>query len=65
MTADRCTWVSLPHATFGIVTKDGRVIDAPPIAKWATGRDGGRWLTTYYPERGARFRPVREPEAGQ
>jgi hypothetical protein len=64
MTADRCTWVSLPHATFAIITKDGRVIDAPPIAKWATGRDE-RPLADYYHERWARFRPVREPEAGE
>jgi hypothetical protein len=27
---ERRVWVSQPRATFGIVAKDGRVIDAPP-----------------------------------
>ena len=64
MSADRCIWVSLPHATFGIVTKDGRVTEAPPIAKWAIGPDE-RPVAGYYRQRGARFRPLAELEPGE
>lgn len=27
--------VSLDYATYGLVTEDGRVIETPPIARWA------------------------------
>ncbi len=30
--ADRMIWVSLPRATFGIVVRDGKVIDGAPYA---------------------------------
>lgn len=51
----RCIWVSLPHATFGIITEDGRVTDAPPIARWAIGR-AERDVAAYYRRKGAEFR---------
>lgn len=35
---EKLYWVSLPYATFGIISKDGWVIDAAPIAKWAIGK---------------------------
>lgn len=31
--ADRLIWVSLPRATFGIVIRDGRVVDGAPYAR--------------------------------
>jgi hypothetical protein len=30
---DRLIWVSLPHATFGIIVRDGRVVDGAPYAR--------------------------------
>lgn len=30
---DRMIWVSLPRATFGIVIRDGRVVDGAPYAR--------------------------------
>lgn len=33
----RLIWVSLPRATFGIIVRDGRVVDGAPYAR-------GRWL---------------------
>jgi hypothetical protein len=58
----RCIWVSLPHATFGLVVAGGRVIEAPPIAQRAVkrlGRDEHR-VAAYYRARGAQFRSVPE-----
>lgn len=34
----RWIWVSLPHATFLLGTAGGRVVAAPPIARWTVGR---------------------------
>lgn len=31
--ADRMIWVSLPRATFGIIVRDGRVVDGAPCAR--------------------------------
>lgn len=31
--ADRMIWVSLPRATFGLVIRDGRVVDGAPYAR--------------------------------
>jgi hypothetical protein len=31
--ADRVIWVSLPRATFGIIVRDGRVVDGAPYAR--------------------------------
>lgn len=31
--ADRLIWVSLPRATFGIIVRDGRVVDGAPYAR--------------------------------
>jgi hypothetical protein len=35
---ERLFWVSLPYATFGIVSRHGRVYDTAPIAKWMIGK---------------------------
>ena len=44
-------WVSLPYATFGLITKDGRVIEAPPIARWTTGKKTEE-VIAYYRQKG-------------
>ena len=48
-------WVSTPYATFGIAVRDGRVVDAPPIARWTIGKPE-RLVADYYRRRGARFK---------
>ncbi len=53
----RWIWISLSYATFGIAVADGVVVDAPPIAKWALGRDE-REVAGYYRRRGAQIRPL-------
>jgi hypothetical protein len=30
--------VALPYATFGIIARDGHVVDAAPIARWMIGK---------------------------
>ncbi|MGS2645814.1 hypothetical protein ACVCAG_29675 [Streptosporangium sp. G12] len=49
--------MSLPHATFGIATRDGRVVDAAPIARWSIGKDE-RFVADHYRKRGAEFRTL-------
>lgn len=36
---DRCIWVSLPRATFGLIVRDGRVVDAAPYGRRYVGTD--------------------------
>lgn len=31
---ERWFWISMKHATFGIMSRDGIVVIAPPIAYW-------------------------------
>ena len=57
---ERWVWVSLPWATFALAAKDGRITQAPPIARWATGRDE-REVAAYYRRRGAVFRDLPVP----
>jgi hypothetical protein len=33
LVTDRWIWVSLPRATFGIIVRDGRVVDGAPYAR--------------------------------
>ena len=44
----RVTWrVELPYAVFAIDTEGGRVVEAPPIARWMIGkplREVRRWV---------------------
>ena len=56
-TPPRLVQVVLPDATFGLAVRDGRVVDAPPIARWAVGKPEGE-VAGYYRARGARFRTV-------
>jgi hypothetical protein len=37
--ADGLIWWSTPHATVGLLVRDGRVVDASPFARRAVGRD--------------------------
>ena len=50
-------WVSLPYATFALAAKDGRITDAPPIARWAIGKPE-REVASHYRRKGAEFRPL-------
>lgn len=31
-------WIDINYACFGIIVKDNIIVEAPPIAKWATGK---------------------------
>lgn len=53
----RWIWISLPYATFGIAVSGGVVVEAPPIATWALGRDE-RGVAGYYRRRGAKIRAL-------
>lgn len=54
MTVDGWVWVSLPWATFGLRVEGGRVVEAPPIARWCVGRDEVE-IADYWRRRGAVF----------
>ena len=66
--AETWTRVSLPHATFAYGTRDGRVFEAAPIAKWAIGKPAGQ-VTEFYGRKGAEIRDLpggqTEPSAGR
>jgi len=53
-TVTRLIWVSLPYATFGIITREGMVTGAAPIARWTIGKDE-RYVADYYRRKGAVF----------
>ena len=55
--SERWIWVSLPHATFALCIADGCVTEAPPIARWAIGRDE-RKVAAHYRAQGAVFREL-------
>ena len=50
----------MPHATFALGCRDGKVVDAPPVARWAIGRSE-RDVAGYLRRRGAVFRDLPEP----
>lgn len=45
-------WVSLPHATFGLVVRAGVVTEAAPIARWTIGEPASR-IWRYFRRQGA------------
>lgn len=47
-------WVSLEYATFLLITKDGVVIDAAPIAHWTISKTT-KEVVEYYRKKGARL----------
>lgn len=51
---DGWVWVSLTYATFGVQVRDGVVIDAAPIARWAIGKPESV-VADYYRRKGATF----------
>ncbi|GAA0853560.1 hypothetical protein GCM10009525_83520 [Streptosporangium amethystogenes subsp. fukuiense] len=53
----RWVWVSLPYATLALAVRDGRVVDAAPIARWSIGKDE-RQVADFYRRKGAEFRPL-------
>lgn len=55
--ADRWVQVTMGRACFGICIRDGIVVMAAPIAKWAVGRPE-RPVAAYYRKIGATFRDV-------
>jgi hypothetical protein len=55
--ADRWVWVSMEYATFALGITNGRVSDAPPIARWAIGQDERR-VAGFYRAKGAVFRDL-------
>jgi hypothetical protein len=52
----RLIQVMLPYAVFGVVVRNGFVIDAAPIACWAIGRPEEEVALYYRHGKGARFR---------
>lgn len=46
--------IDLPHACFGIIVEDGIVVEAAPIARWATGKLA-REVLLYYKKKGAKI----------
>jgi hypothetical protein len=51
-------WVHVPRwATFGLIVRDGRVVEAAPICRWAVG-ESERKVADYLRQRGAQFRRV-------
>jgi hypothetical protein len=53
--SDKWIWVSLPYATFALHVKDGRIVEAPPIARWTIGKRE-QVIANYYRSKGAEFR---------
>lgn len=54
--------VALPYATFALGIRDGRVVDAPPIAWKTMRRIGTDWQTvkSFYRQQGGLIRPLPE-----
>lgn len=50
-------WISLPYATFGLVLERGKVVQAPPIARWTIGKTMST-VVNYYRKKGATIRPI-------
>jgi hypothetical protein len=48
----------MPHATFALRVTNGRIAEAPPIARWLVGKDE-RIAALALRERGAMFRELR------
>jgi hypothetical protein len=45
---DRLVYVRMPYATYGLIIRNGRVVEAPPIARWMVGRpehEMAAWIT--------------------
>lgn len=51
--------ISLPYATFGLIVRDGVVVDAPPIARWTIGKPEVT-VVAYYRRKGAAVAQLEE-----
>jgi hypothetical protein len=54
---EQLVYVSLPYATYGIIVKDGKVIDTAPLARWMIGQSTKKvrkWLDS----KGAKYTVV-------
>lgn len=40
-------YVSLPYATFMLVAEEGKIVMAPPIARWSIGRNSEAVMDYY------------------
>lgn len=58
----RWIWVSLPRATFALIAKDGRVVDAAPYGRRYLGWDEHR-AANVLRRNGAAFQPL-PPSSG-
>ena len=47
-------WISLNSDTFGLVAKNGVIVDAPPAARWTKGREAVAVLDVFR-RKGARI----------
>lgn len=47
-------YISLPYATFLLVVEDNKIVLAPPIAKWAIGKNP-ETVMNYYESKGAKI----------
>jgi len=45
-------YISLSYATFGLIASNGRIVDAPPIARWTIGKYA-EYVVEYYKHKGA------------
>ena len=55
-----CYWISLSYATYGVIVRDGIVVEAAPIAHWMIGKHWSycsRWVI----RKGGEVRRVRLP----
>jgi hypothetical protein len=53
----RWIWVSLPHATYGLAVRDGKVVAAAPIGRWSVGKDE-QYVAAYLRRKGAQLIPL-------
>jgi hypothetical protein len=45
-------YISLPYATFGVVSCNGKIVSAAPIARWVVGKTEA-YVLEYYRKRKA------------
>lgn len=48
---DHWLYVELSYATFALTVQNGRIADAPPIARWTIGKRA-ETVAAYYRQRG-------------
>lgn len=50
-------YIDLPYACFALVVENGKVVRAPPIAKWALGRNT-EVVVKYYRDKKAKVQVI-------